>query len=229
MEHRPGEPLDNVVWHALRGPHHTLAEGLGAATRYRSSVSPFAAIPDEVTEVGWSALAELVGPGNMAVLLRDHVDPPDGWNELTRIPIYQMLASNVAGEPTTAAELLGPTDVDEMLDLVARTEPGPFAPETIRMGTYVGVRDGGRLVAMAGERLHADGHTEISAICTDADYRGRGLAAALTRHLVLLIRARGDAPFLHVAIENANAHRLYRDLGFVERREVVASILTAPE
>ncbi len=81
---------------------------------------------------------------------------------------------------------------------------------------------------MAGERFRADGLTEISAICTDADHRGRGLAAGLTRHLVAHIRQRGDEPFLHVAIENETAHRLYRRLGFVERREVVASILQAP-
>ena len=35
-----------------------------------------------------------------------------------------------------------------------RTEPGPFRSQTWRMGTYLGVRDGDRLVAMAGERLH---------------------------------------------------------------------------
>ena len=127
-----------------------------------------------------------------------------------------------------AAELLTTADVDDMLALVERAQPGPFAPETILLGNYFGVRDQGRLVAMAGERLRAGGLTEISAICTDADQRGRGLASGLTRHLVAHIRQRGDEPFLHVAIENETAHRLYRQLGFVERREVVASILQAP-
>jgi predicted GNAT family acetyltransferase len=81
---------------------------------------------------------------------------------------------------------------------------------------------------MAGERMCTDRYTEISAICTDPEYRGRGLAAALTLHLVAHSRVRGSEPFLHVAIENENAHRLYLALGFVKRRDVVASILQAP-
>ena len=206
----------------------TLAEASGSALRYRSSVSVFAGIPDSPSEDAWSDLADLVGPGNVAVLFRDEVSAPTGWNELQRIPTYQMSAETVTGQPMAAAQLLTIDDVDDMLSLVARAEPGPFAPETILLGSYFGVRDGGRLVAMAGERFRADGLTEISAICTDADRRGRGLAAGLTRHVVADIRDRGDEPFLHVAIENENAHRLYLDLGFVERREVMASILEAP-
>jgi hypothetical protein len=78
-----------------------------------------------------------------------------------------------------AADLvvLGAVDVPEMLDLVARTRPGPFEPETYRLGTYLGVRRAGWLVAMAGERLHPPGYTEISAVCTDPGVRGQGLAS----------------------------------------------------
>jgi ribosomal protein S18 acetylase RimI-like enzyme len=228
VEQLEREQLDNVVWHALRGAHHTLAEASGSALRYRSSVSVFAGIPDEPSEEAWSDLADLVGPRNIAVLFRDEVSAPTGWKELQRIPTYQMSAKTVTGEPMAAARLLATDDVDDMLSLVARAQPGPFAPETILLGSYFGVRDGERLVAMAGERFRANGLTEISAVCTDADYRGRGLAAGLTRHVVAHIRERGDEPFLHVAIENENAHRLYLDLGFVERREVMASILEAP-
>lgn len=191
-------------------------------------MSPFAGISDTADEAAWADLAELVGPDNIAVLFRDEVSPPTGWNELERIPTYQMSADAVTSAPMTAAEPLTTADVDEMLALVERAQPGPFAPETILLGSYFGVRDRGRLVAMAGERLRTAGLTEISAICTDADHRGHGLASGLTRHLVAHIRRRGDEPFLHVAIENETAHRLYRQLGFVERREVVASILQAP-
>jgi hypothetical protein len=45
-------------------------------------------------------------------------------------------------------------DVEEMLDLVARTEPGPFGPQTYRMGRYLGIRRadrrGGALIAVVG-------------------------------------------------------------------------------
>ncbi len=52
---------------------------------------------------------------------------------------------------------LGQADVQEMLDLARRTKPGPFLPRTVEMGTYLGIRRGGPLVAMAGERLHPPG------------------------------------------------------------------------
>ena len=44
--------LDNPVWHALAGPQATLAEGSGRASRFRSEVSVFAAVPDDATARG---------------------------------------------------------------------------------------------------------------------------------------------------------------------------------
>src|SRR4029077_5363570 len=113
-----------------------------------------------------------------------------------------------------AFDQLTPADVPAMLDLVARTQPGPFARRTIELGTYLGVREGGALVAMAGERMHLDGHSEISAVCTDPSQRRRGLARDLVLTLARRIRARGERPFLHVAADNVNAIRLYEALGF---------------
>src|SRR5436853_3414938 len=90
--------------------------------------------------------------------------------------------------------------------------PCPLARRTIELGRYLGIRDDGVLVAMAGERLHPSGYTEISAVCTDTDQRGRGLASRLVRALVRGIRGRGETPFLHLTLENENAHRLYDTL-----------------
>jgi predicted GNAT family acetyltransferase len=115
-----------------------------------------------------------------------------------------------------------------MFDLVELTEPGPFAPRTIEMGTYLGVRDGTRLVAMAGQRVRLDGYTEISAVCTDPRHRGRGLAGALVTRLVDEIHTRGDVPILHAVSTNAVAISRYRSLGFVIRREVEVAVLVAP-
>jgi len=112
---------------------------------------------------------------------------------------------------------LGPDDVDEMVALVAATDPGPFERRTFEFGGYLGVRAAGRLVAMAGERLSCAGYTEISAVCTDADHRGQGLASLLTRAVAARIRDRGDEAFLHAAASNTNAIRLYESLGFTTR------------
>ena len=107
-----------------------------------------------------------------------------------------------------------------MLDLVALAQPGPFLPRTIEMGNYYGIRQDGKLVAMAGERLHLTGFCEISAVCTHPNFRGRGYAAALTTQVAQGISERGELPFLHVAPDNHPAMRLYQKLGFQLRIEI---------
>jgi predicted GNAT family acetyltransferase len=77
-----------------------------------------------------------------------------------------------------------------------------------------------RLIAMAGERIRFPGHTEISAVCTHPDARGRGLATALTRHVARAILDRGETPILHVRRDNHDAIRVYERLGFTVRRGI---------
>jgi predicted GNAT family acetyltransferase len=111
-----------------------------------------------------------------------------------------------------------------MLALVTRTKPGPFGPRTIELGEYWGVRDeSGALVAMAGERLFPAPYREISAVCTDEAYRGKGLAARLVRHLVARIEGRSETPMLHAASDNTSAIRLYETLGFTHSRTFAVS------
>ena len=78
-----------------------------------------------------------------------------------------------------------------MIELTALTKPGPFGTRTHELGLYVGIRDQGRLVAMAGERLKVPGYTEISAVCTHPDHVGKGYAAALMAEVMQRIRERG--------------------------------------
>ncbi len=222
--------LANPIWHALDGPQHKVAERTGDAVRYRTDIAPFGALPDVPGPAAWSALAELVGPGGVALLFRADVAPPSGWEELFGGRGIQMLApaDDDAGADPPDFERLTERDVPAMLDLVARTQPGPFGPRTIDLGTYLGVRDGDALVAMAGERMHLDGHTEISAVCTDPSHRRRGLARDLVRSLARRIRSRGERPMLHVAADNTNAIRLYESLGFEVSRSLMVVGLRAP-
>jgi predicted GNAT family acetyltransferase len=96
------------------------------------------------------------------------------------------------------------------------------------VGRYLGIRDGDRLVAMAGERIRVPGFTEISAVCTDPAYRGRGLAGRLMRAVAAGIRERGDTPFLASVASNTTALRLYAELGFTYRAEVTFAVLRTP-
>jgi predicted GNAT family acetyltransferase len=105
-----------------------------------------------------------------------------------------------------------------MLNLVELTKPGPFAKRTPELGSYLGIREAAKLVAMAGERLKPFGYTEISAVCTHPDYQGRGYASSLVSILIRRITKRNETPFLHVRTENVNAIRVYEKLGFKIRR-----------
>jgi predicted GNAT family acetyltransferase len=98
--------------------------------------------------------------------------------------------------------------------LVERAKPGPFGERALELGDYVGCFEHGQLIAMAGERLHAEGAREISAVCTHPEFRGRGLARRLVSELVCRQVARGEKPFLHVLISNEGARDLYRSMGF---------------
>ena len=214
-----------MAWHALTGPQAELGEPVrdGLARRFRRAVAPFSAV-DRLDDAGWAALADLVGPRGVAILFRAGVtDPPPGWTTAFRGRTIQYVAGALDPiDPDVEAELveLGPADSDDMVELVARTEPGPFSAETWRTGRYFGLRRGDRLVAMAGERLRVPGWGEVSAVCVDPDLRGQGLGAALTLAAAGAIAARGDRAMLHVAEDNHPAHRLYRQIGFEVRGEI---------
>ncbi|HWS47701.1 MAG TPA: GNAT family N-acetyltransferase [Acidimicrobiia bacterium] len=225
------EPLDNPAWHSLAGPQGRFAQGNELARRYDPEVSVFAAVPDEPTATAWEALRDLVGPGAVALLVRSELDAPPEWEVVFRGVGLQFRAPDGLGRDAVAGrfDTLGPDDAPEMLALVERTRPGPFTKRTVELGTYVGERNAaGALVAMAGERMHPPGFTEISAVCTEPEHQGRGLATALMHTIAAGIRARGEQPFLHTAGDNARAIALYEHLGFVRRASLWVMGVRAP-
>ncbi len=212
------DPLDNVVWSALTSRQASLALGGPLALRFPSEYARFGALSRPAPE-NFDALAELVEPDDqIALFTRQDVTPTDAFEVVIRRDMTQMVA---AAEPKDfdAARLreLGAGDVDEMLALVDKTKPGPFNTRTRELGRFLGVRIDGRLAAMAGERMRLDGHTEVSAVCTDPDFRGRGLGRDLVLAVCAQIRARGETPFLHVFSDNLGALALYEKLGFEVR------------
>jgi predicted GNAT family acetyltransferase len=79
---------------------------------------------------------------------------------------------------------------------------------------------------MAGTRMHLDGFTEISAVCTDDAHRGRGLAKVLIANLVAEILGRGEVACLHVVTDNFPAIGLYESLGFTARKEMAFAFIS---
>lgn len=221
--------LDNPALASLTGPHAHFAERRGRVLRYPVDVSPWLALPDDPDARDWADLAALAGPGAEIPLPGFRGEVPDGWETTFRIEGVQLVDDGLAAAPDAEAVRLGPADVPEMLDLVARTRPGPFLPRTVELGTYLGIRRGGALVAMAGERLHPPGWTEISAVCTDPAFRGEGLATRLILAVAHGIRERGETPFLHTSAQNTPAIRLYESLGFRLRRRTAFLAARAPQ
>ncbi|MFF5294401.1 GNAT family N-acetyltransferase [Paractinoplanes globisporus] len=210
--------LDNAIWHSLTGTHAHLAEVHGRAARYPDEVAQFYALADPDDPRAWADLATLAGPGAEVAVAGPVPAAHPGWEPADEIPGVQLVDVALRAEPSASAVRLTASDVPEILDLIERTRPGPFRPRTIELGTYLGIRRDGALAAMAGERLHPPGWTEISAVCTDPAYRGQGLATILVRAVAAGIRSRGETPFLHTAAANAPAIRLYESIGFRLRR-----------
>jgi GNAT superfamily N-acetyltransferase len=221
-------PLDSPILLSLTGAHARFAERRGNVLRYQADVAPFLALPVEPDKSDWADAAALVGPGGLLPLPGVSAPPPDGWEVLVLGEGVQMTGERLAVAPDPEAVALGAADVPDMLALIARTQPGPFLPRTYQLGTYLGLRRDGQLVAMAGERLHPAGWTEISAVCTDEAWRGHGFGRRLVRAVGAVIRARGEIPFLHSVATNP-AISLNEKLGFRHRNTVSFTAARVPE
>lgn len=219
-------PLDRPIWNALNGRHAGLARGDARARCYPSDVSPFAAARDSSPE-SLAALAALLSPGAKIVLLEaGNIHVPPGTTIERQAQAVQLVAHNL--EPAAADGSicsLDDADAPEMLALATLTAPGPFLAATHRFGGFIGIREHGRLAAMAGERLKPDGFAEVSGVCTHPDFRGRGYAGLLSRIVAHRIVTRGETPFLHAYADNAGAIRLYESLGFAIRATMTLTVL----
>jgi ribosomal protein S18 acetylase RimI-like enzyme len=221
-----GHVLDRPVWHSLIGAHAHLARRHGSAAVYDPAVSPFGGTETD-GDAAWADLRLLLGGGGSVVLPGSPFPIPDDVRVPFRGSVLQMVAAHWHPEPDLAAIELGAADAAEMHDLASRTKPGPFELRTPELGRYVGYRVDGRLIAMAGERFRPPGYTEVSAVCTDPEFRGQGYAERAMRTVVAGITARGEVPFLHVAIGNP-AIRIYERLGFVTRVEYEVAAVVIP-
>lgn len=220
-------PLDRPVWFALTTRQAKCSEGDARALRFAPAFAPFAAAADNSLE-NLIALAALVpAEGGLVIIEAGEIPSPPGTAIAMRAVGHQMIAEQViSGEPAFAIEPLTEADAPDMLALATLTKPGPFAARTHQLGDFVGVKQDGRLVAMAGERMKPDGFTEISGVCSHPEHRGRGYAGGLMRVVAARIFARGEVPFLHVYASNTGAIALYESLGFALRRTVTMTVLT---
>ena len=223
--------LDNPAWSALTTCQAHLSYGGSHVRRYPNDVAQIGAIGANDPVVS-DEIASVVPQGEWlsfpATLDQAAALVPPTLRVTLRGTLVQMVGSTRIAVPEIDAtpELLSEADADQMLRLADLARPGPFRTHTHTLGTYLGIRIGGRLVAMADERMHLPGYREVSGVSTLPDFRNRGYARLLVAHLSNRIREEGLTPFLHVEESNLRALALYSKLGFVERRRLPLLVVT---
>ena len=220
------ELLDNIFWHTLTGPHARFAAGAGNARRYASGFSPILGFAS-VDQPDFAALRPYCDPGERFYCGGWAGPVPPGWKlEAESLMCCMRWEGTPPGEDDLPDAIrLGPSHAEQALALAQLTNPGPFGLRTIELGEYYGCFDHGRLIAMAGERMHAGTLREVSGVCTHPDFQGRGYARRLMIKVMLHELARGEIPFLHVMSANATARRLYERLGFRVYHEQVVRVV----
>lgn len=223
-------PLDNVIWGALTTRQTQFAQAFGSARRFIPEMGPLAAF-DWTAPDGYKSLLELVLPGATVGLFLPQPSPlPAPWIVVHEAALSEMVQENIElPAPLIDMVQLGEADVPEMIQLTALTKPGPFEKRTHELGAFFGIRRGGHLVAMAGERMKLPGFTEVSAVCSHPDHLGHGYAAALMTEVMEGIRQRGETPMLHVLADNRRAISLYERLGFRQRTALHLAVIRRPE
>jgi len=219
--------LTNPVYAALTGPHSIVAETRGDTHCYPTAVAPFLGLPDDPSAQDWADAAALLGSGRTVALIRPDLLIPDSFKLDQQFDLVQFVAPPTLAAADDEAVVLGLDDVPDMLALVALTDPGPFRSRTIELGTYLGIRRAGELIAMAGTRFVLPTHTEISAVCTHPSYRGQGLATRLIRAVAAHISEAGRTPFLHTGATNTGAIHLYESLNFTLTNSMKVTIVEA--
>jgi GNAT superfamily N-acetyltransferase len=219
--------LDNPIWNALSTDQSHLAQSNHLAKRFPRDVAPFGAMKTQ-SPSGYEALAQILAGDTGVLFLDSKTALPAGWTMPISGVIYQMtFEAPPPAQPNQVISKLTEADVPEMLALTKLTEPGPFLRRTIELGAYYGIHESGSLVAMAGERLRLTGFTEVSAVCTHPNFRGRGYGNALMSVVISGIMNRGETPFLHVKTNNP-AIALYEKLGFRTRAQLYLAVVQQP-
>ncbi len=216
--------LDNPIWHALNNRDIDKNIGFADFSFFDIEIAPFIGMQTWNKKNQKKLLANISSDRSWFLLIADEVNFIEELEIVFTIPLYQFICPKLGDTPTSKKNIeivaLTEKNIDEMIALTDLTKPGPFRKRTIEFGNYHGIFEDGKLVAMGGERLHVDGFTEVSAICTHPDYRGFGYGAMITHFLSESVIKNGQIPFLHARVDNVNAINVYKKLGFEIRKKV---------
>jgi len=223
MERNP--LLDQIFWQALNGAHRHWSNGTGRARRYTAGFSPIIAFADPA-QPDFAALAPWCASGEHFYCDGWTGTAPPGWRIEAESTMFRMVYGGAVpvSDPAPDAVPLQAEHAAQAVQLADLCKPGPFGIRTIELGDYYGYFDGEQLIAMAGERLRAEGLCEISGVCVHPGHQGRGLARKLIGKLLHRHAQRGERSFLHV-MRNNPAHQLYLAMGFTDYLESTVRVI----
>jgi ribosomal protein S18 acetylase RimI-like enzyme len=183
------------------------------------------------SEAALAALAALADSeaGLLVIQAGEIVLPPGCVAAGTGFGVQMILERTPPEVSDARIERLGEDDAQAMLELALLTKPGPFTLRAQALGEFFGVKEQGRLVAMAGERMKQEGFTEVSGVCVHPDFQGRGLGRLLSVFMTHRILARRETPYLHAYATNDKAIALYETIGFKLRTMMNVTLIRAGE
>lgn len=125
--------------------------------------------------------------------------------------------SKLEGVDGSRATRLSRDDLDDLVHFYRESHPGNwFDPRMLETGQYFGIRQGRKLVSVAGVHVFS-GRYRVAAlgnIATRPDWRGRGYGRAVTARLCQSLCRDVDHVGLNVKADNRAAVALYEKLGF---------------
>ena len=226
LHSRDMHALDNPIWTALTTKQAQLAHSAALARRFPPEMTLLGALAAN-TAMAFESLAQLIQRDPVTLYFSTPPQISAGWQVVRAVELHQMVKEDGAALGASSDQVMAaqhpvieltPADVPEMSELYAATRPGrTLCPKIQKLGTFLGIRHEGKLVAMGGVRLHIAGYREITTVATLPSFQGRGYGTAIVTALIARIQTKGERPFLTVRTDNERAIGIYRRLGFRER------------
>jgi ribosomal protein S18 acetylase RimI-like enzyme len=212
--------LDNPVWHSLNETHSNFALEYDDFKFYHPDFCPFGGFTSLINSnknietytslvTNFYVVGDKPNFNNTVILNKDLICNQMVLNKPIELDISEQIT-----------KLKTERHLKELFELVNLVQPGYFKDKTHELGSYYGIIENDKLIAVTGERMKMNNFTEISAVITHPNHTGKGYAKQLIKHTSDQIFKDNKTPYLHVANINTNAIKLYNKLGFQTRRTI---------